>query len=305
MWVWCGKAGGVVCLQHVKCVITPVVLPSVGHIGAVAAAIDTEAMVVARARVVVREGGGVERHGHGGVTCMLLMLSSCGHGNEVFATAGGGSTCGCNGRGGKVWCGACVGGMSCGNAVVVGSNYSVGQHCGICFSEVAAIMARDGSVRAAWSGSRVVAGTRPGMVVDEAEGMVAMTVCAGDMVDVTKEAEAEAAEDETGTEMGDEEAAVGIDVMVGVDDVETGEESVGVNDAEKVASQTEMVVWDGAVIGGTCMVTMEMAGSETTEAAMGDIGEVAAAGDTTEGMGVASHHGYVEFLMLDPWVGMN
>ncbi|KAI9453829.1 hypothetical protein F5148DRAFT_1151872 [Russula earlei] len=170
----------------------------VGHIGAVAAAVDTEAMAAARVRAVVREGGGVERHGHS---------------NEVFTTAGGGSTCGCGGRGGMVQHGACISSISCGDIVVVGSDYSVGQHCGICFSEVAAlrggITARDRSVRAAWSGSRVVAGTRPGMVADKAEGVVAAAGCAGNTVDVTEEAEAEAAEDETGMETGDKEAAAG------------------------------------------------------------------------------------------------
>ncbi|KAI9510586.1 hypothetical protein F5148DRAFT_1147445 [Russula earlei] len=281
----------------------------VGCFGAVAAAVDTEVMAVARARVVVREGGGVERHG-------------CS--DEVFAIAGGGSMHGCDGRGGEVWHGACIGSISCGDIMVAGSNYSAGQHCGICLSEAVACVlfifqlsvcsflvvqggmtARNRSMTAVWSGSRAVAGTRPRTAVNKAEGMVAMAGCAGNMGDVTEEAEAEVVEDKTGMEMGDEEVAVGIDVMAGVGDVETGEESMGVDDAETVAGQTETVVWDGAMIGRTCTVTMEMAGNETTVAAMGDVGEVVVAGDSTEGMGVASHHSYAEFLRLDLRVGMN
>ncbi|KAI9512290.1 hypothetical protein F5148DRAFT_1146172 [Russula earlei] len=259
----------------------------ISHIGAVAAAVNTEVMAAAS-----KSNGSGERGWR--------------HGDKVFTTAGGGSTCGCNGRGGEVQCGACIGGVSCGDIMVVGSDHSAGWHCGICFSEAVAcvlfiflssvhsflvvqggIMARDGSVRA-------------GM----AEGVVAMAGCASNMADMTEEAEAEAAEDETGMEMGDKEV-VGIDVMAGVGDVETGVESAGADDAETMASQTEKAVWDRAAIGGTCMATMEMAGDETTEVVMGDVEEVVVAGDTTEGMGVASHHGYTEFLRPDLRVGMN
>ncbi|KAI9513153.1 hypothetical protein F5148DRAFT_1145715 [Russula earlei] len=244
------------------------------------------------------------------VLLLLLSIQRQGQQQESSPLQVVAARMGCDGRGGMVWHGACIGGISYGNIVVEGFDYSAGWHCGICFSEVVlsvhsfspvqgSVMARDGSVRAAWSGSRVVAGTRPRTVVDKAEGVVAMAGCASNMVDMTEEAEAEVAEDETGMEMGDEEVAAGMDVMVGVGDVETGEESMGVDNTETVASQTEKVVWDGSVLGGTCMVTTETAGNETTEAVTGDIEEVVAADDTTEGMGVASHHGYMEFLRLD------
>ncbi|KAI9448991.1 hypothetical protein F5148DRAFT_1219796, partial [Russula earlei] len=75
--------------------------------------------------------------GHGGVTCVLLVLSSCRPGDEVFATACGISTCergrtcgrGCDGRGGVVQRGACVGSFSCGDVVVAGSDLLAGRHC--------------------------------------------------------------------------------------------------------------------------------------------------------------------------------
>ncbi|KAI9459019.1 hypothetical protein F5148DRAFT_1150902 [Russula earlei] len=127
-----------------------------------------------------------------------------------------------------------------------------------------------------------------GVVLALAASPMATAGCASDMVHMTEEAEAEVAEDETEWRW---EKRVG--------DVETGEESMGADNAETVAGQTETVVWDGAEIGGTCMATTETAGNETTEVMMGDFKEVVAAGDTTEGAGVASHHGYVEFLRLD------
>ncbi|KAI9509929.1 hypothetical protein F5148DRAFT_1147903 [Russula earlei] len=165
-----------------------------------------EAMAAARVRVVVREGGGVERHGHS---------------NEVFTTAGGGSTCGCSGRGGM--CGMVLALAASPVAMlwwwgliilwdsIVASASLRWQHLSVhSFLTVrGGITARDRSVRAAWSGSRVVAGTRPGMVADKAEGVVATAGCAGNTVDVTEEAEAEAAEDKTGMETGDKEAAAG------------------------------------------------------------------------------------------------
>ncbi|KAI9453293.1 hypothetical protein F5148DRAFT_1152000 [Russula earlei] len=156
------------------------VLPGVGHVATVAAEV-----IAARARVV---GGNVG----GGVQCAV----------------GGG-------------------GFSCGDGMVVAVDCSVGWRCRICSSEAAlfvrsfsavrgGIMASDGSERAVWSGSRVVAGTRPGMAADEAEGeaaggansmLVAAAGNAGDMtMDKTKAgAWTDAGTDGTGSETFDGE----------------------------------------------------------------------------------------------------
>ncbi|KAI9459831.1 hypothetical protein F5148DRAFT_1150794 [Russula earlei] len=174
---------------------------------------------------------------------------------EVAAHVDEGVRVGRDAMEGEVWCGAVLASAASPVTTVwwqgltfflqggIVTSALLRQRCALRFLVNCGVTASNGSERAVWSGSRAVAGTKPRMAVDEAEGMVA-----GGAKMLVGEAEATGVavhETRTGAAMGDIEVVGNAEAETGsveaLADVGREETSEGM-----VADKTGVVMGDDA-----------------------------------------------------------